>query len=283
MDKSENAESISRLARRSHIQPRGGFFAPGDMDVFSYVDTTDYCEEMGLNRRLGNIKGALFGQVFEMMFQFEYELDHSGLIPALRIFQVGLLGAVLVVEMDEYLELVSKVMELYSSSDRNYRKIIYVFEKITKYIAFLRSGWFDKYYLPPRVTVADEKAIRSALTATRSLIDKYGYEPVFNKSFNVDDAKNMIKSACDLIVGDTLFDFKCCKSTPSKADTLQLVLYYLAGKHEDAELFDGIKHLAIVNPVLGRVFSFDVDDLDKDTLRLVETEVAGYSPDNSVV
>lgn len=54
----------------------------------------------------------------------------------------------------------------------------------------------------------------------------------------------------DFLTKDTLWDFKVSKSKPTSKHTLQLLMYYIMGKHSGQAIYSPISRLGIFNPRL---------------------------------
>lgn len=80
----------------------------------------------------------------------------------------------------------------------------------------------------------------------------------------------------DYLTDDTVWDFKVSKSAPTNKHTLQLLMYYIMGKHARAKVFDNIKKLGIFNPRLNTMYVINVSDISEDIIRAVENEVICY-------
>ena len=80
----------------------------------------------------------------------------------------------------------------------------------------------------------------------------------------------------DFLTKDTLWDIKVSKSKPSSNNTLQLLMYYIMGKHSKKPEFAKIKKIGIFNPKLNTVYLLDVKDIPKTIIKTVEKDVICY-------
>ena len=80
----------------------------------------------------------------------------------------------------------------------------------------------------------------------------------------------------DFLTKDTLWDFKVAKSKPTSKHTLQLLMYWIMGKHSGQECFKGITKLGIFNPRLNTVYLYDTANILEETIKIVEKEVICY-------
>jgi hypothetical protein len=80
----------------------------------------------------------------------------------------------------------------------------------------------------------------------------------------------------DYLTVDTLWDFKVSKLEPKSIHTLQLLVYYLMGSHSLRSEYLGVKRLGIYNPRLNAVYTLEVENIPKEIIEEVSTEVIGY-------
>lgn len=80
----------------------------------------------------------------------------------------------------------------------------------------------------------------------------------------------------DFLTRDTLWDFKVTVSEPTSKHTLQLLMYWIMGQHSKQEVFKTITKIGIFNPRLNKVYLFAVNNLPKEIIEVVETEIICY-------
>ncbi len=80
----------------------------------------------------------------------------------------------------------------------------------------------------------------------------------------------------DYLTKDTLWDFKVSKTGPRTRDTLQLLMYWIMGRHSGQDVYKGIKRIGIFNPRLNTAYLLDVNRIPAETIRQVEKDVIGY-------
>lgn len=81
----------------------------------------------------------------------------------------------------------------------------------------------------------------------------------------------------DYLTVDTLWDFKVSKGRLTSKYTLQLLMYYIMGKHSGQEVYRNMNKLGVYNPRLNTVYTLDVSDIPLDVIRVVEHDVICYS------
>ena len=80
----------------------------------------------------------------------------------------------------------------------------------------------------------------------------------------------------DYLTADTLWDFKVSKKEPNKDQTLQILIYYIMGKHSNYLEFNNIQNLGIFNPRLNKAYSLSVSDISDEIITEVSEKVIGY-------
>lgn len=80
----------------------------------------------------------------------------------------------------------------------------------------------------------------------------------------------------DYLTTDTLWDFKVSKSKPTNKQTLQILMYWIMGKHSGKEEFKGINRLGLFNPRLNTIYLLSTDKIPAEVIASVENEVICY-------
>lgn len=140
-----------------------------------------------------------------------------------------------------------------------------------------RQGGY--YFKGVDTLVPDENTISNIkIMIDRSLafIDKYG--PIVKYGFTFKGGYTDIVTAGDgdFLTKDTLWDFKVSKQSPTTAHTLQLLMYYIMGKHSVYKAFDNITKIGIFNPRLNKVYIMEVSKIPQDVVTIVTEEIIGY-------
>lgn len=80
----------------------------------------------------------------------------------------------------------------------------------------------------------------------------------------------------DYLSEDTVWDFKVSKYPPTKDNTLQLLMYYLMGKHSGIKKFEPITRIGVFNPRLNASYVTDISDVPAEVLTTIEQKVICY-------
>ena len=117
-------------------------------------------------------------------------------------------------------------------------------------------------------------------------MDKFG--PVTVNGFvfaEIDGEGSFVKSGYtdtvdsgdgDFLTNDTIWDFKVSKANPTSKHTLQLLMYYIMGKHSGMDIFRNINKLGFFNPKLNTVYILEAERIPPEIIRTVEEDIICY-------
>lgn len=80
----------------------------------------------------------------------------------------------------------------------------------------------------------------------------------------------------DYLTSDTMWDFKVSKSKPTNKHTLQLLMYWIMGKHSGQKKYQNIRKLGMFNPRLNIVYTLGIWRISEETIQRVEKVVICY-------
>ena len=150
--------------------------------------------------------------------------------------------------------------------------------KLCSYDACYRAGTF--YYTPAEEVHPDEGAIANIrLLVNRSLVffEQYGPIVLDGPTFPGGYTDIVTAGDGDFLTEDTIWDMKVSVRPPTSKHTLQVLMYYLMGKHSTVKEFDSVHNIGFYNPRLNTVYTLDVRTISPGTIMEVETKVIGYS------
>lgn len=149
-----------------------------------------------------------------------------------------------------------------------------------------RTCMYDSYYRARRAPKTDPfmtfvnhqtcENIRTMVQRSKTFFETYGpivesgleFPGAFTDTVNAGDG--------DYLTDTTIWDFKVSKNIPTKEHTLQLAMYYIMGKHSTDNHFKTVKNIGIFNPRLNKVYTLNMSEIPKETMRRIEIEVIGY-------
>lgn len=147
----------------------------------------------------------------------------------------------------------------------------------------LRSEYYDHNLelrcLHPDVKISEDTCINIRRMVERSLKFFEEYGPMICDGFTFEpDGYTKIVNAGDgdFLTKNILWDFKVSSNKPTSKQTLQILMYYIMGKHSGNPIFDEITNIGIYNPRLNTVYLKSIDEISSDVIDEVSREVIGY-------
>lgn len=99
-------------------------------------------------------------------------------------------------------------------------------------------------------------------------VDGFTFEGGYTDIINTGDG--------DFLTKDTLWDFKVSKNPPTNKHTLQILIYYLMGKHSGKPEYKNIQKIGIYNPRLNQAYVLDTSNIPQNIIKEVKEKVIGY-------
>ena len=247
-------------------QPRGGYIKPSSMKIIELDDGKTLNEQE-------NIHSSVVGMAVDYMTRFKMGADIK------EAFKISLIGA--------------KAAEFLGKNDYT-KKLNEILKNIkglddTSIIDACKAVTFDVWYRNPKAAElskgADEtnpdkdtiENIKILIERSLSFFEKYG--PITKDGFTFEEKgyTNVVDAGDgDFLTKDTLWDFKVSKSEPKSDHTLQLLMYYIMGKHSEQSCFDNIDKMGIFNPRLNKVYLLEVSSIPNEIIKTIEKDVICY-------
>ena len=243
-------------------QPKGGYLNPKEFEAIQYEDGNMLAEE--------NIHSILVGLAVDYMTRYLMGAQKK------EAFKISLLGASTINEIPKAIEILNNIDGLNTKSIFNACKLV-------GYDVCLRAGIAG--YKPVDDIQADDSTINNIkIMIERSISFFENYGPIIVDGFTFEGGYTSIINAGDgdFLTEDTLWDFKVSSRAPTTAHTLQLLIYYIMGKHSIYNEFDNIEKLGIFNPRLNCVYLKEIKDIPLETIELISKEVIGYGSVSSI-
>lgn len=249
--------SVSKRAK-TVPQPHGGYlplslFTPRTMeDGFSLKE-----EE--------NIPAGIIGQTVDYMSRLV-----SGFIEPEKAFDISLLGTALAGCPQHGVELLSQIKGLDDSS-------LCAACRLASYDVFYRAlGTVSSRMSEPEPNHNTLFNIRLMITRMVRFLSEYG--PVIESGFTMEGGYTDIVSSGDgdFLTEDTLWDVKTSKFPPKASDTLQVLMYYIMGKHSWNDCFQTIQNIGIMNPRLNQIWLLNTNMIPAAVIQNVKKDVIGY-------
>lgn len=190
--------------------------------------------------------------------------------PVRQAFEVSIMGAGMIGEERKALALADKMKKLDTSSIVNACKL-------SGYDVWTRAG--GKGYRPVEEIYPNENTIENIREMVKRgvrffrefgpmVLDGFTFEGGYTELITCGDG--------DYLTKDTLWDFKVSKYPPDSSATLQLLIYYLMGKHSIHKEFQNIKQIGIFNPRLNMIWMLQAEKIPEDVIYQVSKNVIGY-------
>lgn len=242
-------------------QPHGGYLKPSDFEEIQLNDDNKLGEE--------NISSGLVGLVVDYMTRYVMGA------PLKKAFEISLMGANVINDTNNAMKLLNNIDGLNSKSIINACKLV-------GYDVCYRAGVMG--YEPVDEIQADDNTIQNIIIMINRSVkffDNYG--PIVTDGFTFEGGyTNTINAGDgDFLTKNTLWDFKVSSKKPTSAHTLQLLIYYIMGKHSIHSEFDNIEKLGIFNPRLNCVYLKEIKDIPLEIIEEVSDNVIGYNNESN--
>ncbi len=276
-------------------QPYGGYLPPSMFTVTDYNDNTDLCPTENISpSTIGSVVEYLSALVMGIPFKQAFEEPISGCKLASSI--IGLNegtnpGVIFEVAYDD---IFSNITGLDDISIISACKAC-VFGLFTKNmnagIASLGRGDLDKS--PDRFTIHN---IRTMVKRTVTFFNKYG--PVLKHGFSFDPINSTENKKASFSIGaissyggytftvnagygdfltrNGMWDIKVLSSQISSQNTLQLLMYWIMGRHSGRFEFKQINKIGFFNPRLNKAYILNTVAISESLISEIENNVICY-------
>ena len=272
-------------------QPYGGYIKPSDFRKISFTDEYTLNEDE-------NVHASLIGMAVDYMTR--YLMDDEASIE--EAFAISLRGAAIAEDhgVKNAKKIASKLVKkcdaLNDQAIINACKLV-SFDVWVRNIAQAPLAKSYEEINPDKHTIEN---IRIMIERSVIFFEKYGPVTKYGFGFTPEgsDSLDFLKflDKClghkkatfggyttvvesgdgDFLTKDTLWDYKVSKSKPTSKHTLQLLMYWIMGIHSGRKEFECINKLGIFNPRLNEVFLYDTENISKEIIQKVESEVICY-------
>ncbi len=119
--------------------------------------------------------------------------------------------------------------------------------------------------------------IRIMVQRSTSFFEQYG--PVIKEGFTFEPngySDVVVNGDGDFLTKDTVWDFKVSKNEPTKDHTLQLLMYYIMGKHSGNPIYSDVEKIGIFNPRLNKVYLYNMNDYPEKLYKEIERDIICY-------
>lgn len=239
-------------------QPYGGYISPKLFDVIQLDDGKI------LHKTEEGVSPSLVGIVVDYLVRFHATKD------IYEAFKISFKGAQIVNEIKQAQEFAKNIKNLDYNSIKNACNLAY-------YDYAFRQGpsnFIHEKNITPSIDAADN--IKILVLRGINFLEIYG--PVLAEGFTFENGgyTHTISSGDgDFITEGVIWDFKTVKKITSK-HSLQILIYYLMGKHSSQKIFNSIHSVGFFNSRTNQVITLKISKIDPAILKEVEG-IIGYS------
>ncbi len=258
LQSTEVSEMVSVTQRIAQIkQPYRGYLPPSAFKVTQLNDGKILGEE--------NIPGGTIGMVVDYLSRWQLFGNKE------EAFHISMIGAKRVGREKEAIPLLEGIRDMSDSSITNACRLVY-------FDTFTRGG---PEPLEPFTAICPDAStcenIRIMVDRAAHFFEEYG--PVTEDGFHMVGGYTDIvdRGDGDFLTKDTVWDFKVLRKEPQTKNTLQILMYFLMGKRSIDPFFKDVHKLGFFNPRMNKVYLYDTNDLDPETVKAVERDVIGYT------
>lgn len=247
-------------------QPRGGYLKPSQFGSVVLDDGITLSE-------VENVHPSIVGLAVDYLTRFMMGTDKKD------AFQISLQGVFIAETLNRKgscelgIELLKGITGLDDISIINACKLV-------TFDVWFRNTSNAIMSKGPNETNPDADTIRNIkILVERSLTFWKKYGPITKDGFTFESDGYTSTIDCgdgDYLTSDTIWDFKVSKSKPTSKHTLQLLIYWIMGQHSGQSIYKSIKKIGIYNPRLNIVYTFEITDELKDTIKEIEEDIICY-------
>ena len=238
-------------------QPRGGYVKTSYFDVIERKDKFSISDNE-------NIAPVLVGAAVDYLTRMMMGAN------VFDAFSIPLAGSFIANKKAESRLLIGRIGGLDEESIRNACKL-------AGFDACVRRG--PSAYKPISEIEPNKDTISNIYSMVlRCLIfwDEYG--PIVKSGVTFTGGYTPIVSSgdADYLTEKTLWDLKVLRKDPYSANTLQLLMYYILGKHSSTSEFSSVENIGFYNPRKNKVHLCPVSRIPSEVIKLVEHDIMGY-------
>jgi hypothetical protein len=257
---------VSVTARIREIkQPRGGYLPPSEFAEKHLFDGQKLSNTE-------NISPVIVGTVVDYLTRLMLGADKS------EAFTISMQGAYIAArfgctyayrEAERYLK---QINGLDTRSIQAACKLV-TFDEWKRNAGYvIRNG----PSVTPLCDFATAENIRIMVGRSISFFQKYGPVTKWGPTFEGGYTETIATGDGDFLTEDTFWDFKVSKNPPTTKHTLQLLIYFLMGKHSVHPEFEPLTKIGIFNPRLNIVYTYDMKDFPPDLAEEIKSSIIGY-------
>lgn len=280
-------------------QPRGGYIPPNQMPCQTLHDEIELAEKENISPAL---VGIAVDYLVRFMIDLETQIDEAELkeyqkIDSLPVskkkmslkllhrlcvaensFRISLMGAEILESTGEEGASETAANLLMQINGLDDKSIISAC-KLSGYDVCLRAA--VACYKPVEEINPDDATIENVRKMVKRSIEFFQKNgPIIETGITFEGGYTDVVDSGDgdYLTEDTIWDLKVSKYPLTKEITLQLLMYYLMGKHSKKDIYKKVKYIGIYNPRQNCVYKLAIKDISPAVIEAVEVDVIGYKP-----
>lgn len=249
-------------------QPRGGYIKPSMFKTINLDSSKQLNDEE-------NISPAIIGMTVDYLTRFMEGTSKE------NAFRISLIGASIATNSvfgnPDALKISEKLLKNIKGLDN--KSIINACKLVTFDVWFRNpiAAMTSKGYMEIKPDIKTIQNIKIMVERSISFWKEYGPVTIDGFTFGKKGYTETVNTGDgDYLTADTMWDFKVSKSKLNNKHTLQLLMYWIMGKHSEKPEYKNITKLGIFNPRLNIVYILDISDIPQNTIKTVEKEVICY-------
>ena len=257
--------SVTEVTKRVK-QPKGGYLNLKDFECISLEDNLELAP-------IENLSSVTVGVVVDYLTRYMLSKDadeafKSSIKGIRRADEFGVPNA-----LEKGYNLLSKIEDLSDTSICAACKLV-VFDVFAKNPNWVRHNNEIVLRAPDEATIHN---IRVMIQRNLKFFEEYG--PITKDGFTFGPngyTDTVDYGEGDFLTKDTLWDCKVSKNSPTSRHTLQILMYYIMGKHSGKEYYNNITKIGMFNPRLNKIWVLDTNKISDDIIKTIEYEVICY-------
>ena len=241
-------------------QPYGGYIKPSSFRTTHITDSNALAPNE-------NIHPSLIGMSVDYLTRYMLTQDN------ISSFDISLRGAAIAGRLPQALYLASKVNGLDNES-------VISACRLASFDVWYRSPFQAnspdsyEYISPDDATISN---IRIMVNRCVSVLSAEGLPVTCSFTFEPDGYTRTVNAGDgDFLSERTMWDIKVIRSRLTSKHTLQLLMYWIMGRHSGQEQFMKVERLGVINPRLCEVYTLEVSRIPEAVISAVEREVICY-------
>lgn len=246
-------------------QPRGGYIKPSNMQVVTFNDNINLWDNE-------TVHASNIGLVVDYLTRYMLGMN------IVDAFKISLIGAKCAEQCGKINSTNIAMKLLHNIKGLDYDSICNACKLVTFDVWYRNraNAILAKTYTDIVVDNTTAQNIKTMIKRSINFFKTYG--PIVEDGFTFDGGytSTVTSGDGDFLTSDTLWDFKVSKNKPTSKHTLQLLMYYIMGKHSKKEIFNNISKIGIFNPRLNIVYIYDMKNISREIIEDVERNIICY-------